>query len=235
MRAGVLSTWYALVPLLVPRRRLRAPCRGGIRVSVRPKLDRRGFRALLAAAKDRRRTSARRDYFLIYLAGRTGLRASELLALRVRDLHLDTDPAFVSVSTLKQRKRQIDQVLLEPRVVKRCRTYLRRVLPKLHPIAHDGSPLFPGPQRPPLLERAMSIRNVDRIFAVYARRARLRPGVTFHALRHYRGWSLLTATGDVEFTRQQLRHRFLSSTQRYLGVTPEQEARYLRRLDKAPA
>jgi integrase/recombinase XerD len=196
-------------------------------------LDRRAFLALLRACKDRKRLSARRDYFLIYLAGRTGLRASELLALRVSDLSLGTDPAFVHVGTLKQRKRQRDQVLLEPRVVKRARTYLRRVLPKLLPIHHADSPLFPGPQRPPLIERPMTLRNVSRIFAVYARRARLRPGISFHSLRHYRAMTLYRTTkGDLEFVRQQLRHRFLSSTQAYLGVDPEHERAYLSALDR---
>jgi len=201
----------------------------------RPKLDRRGFLALLRAAKDRTRTTARRDYFLIYLAGRTGLRASELLALRVADLSLDTDPPFLWVLTLKQRRRQRDQVLLEARTARRARTYLSRVLPRLlggmKPTPTD--PMFPAPVMGARAPRAMSLRNVSRIFAVYAGRARLRPGVTFHALRHFRAWTLQTAShGDLEFTRQQLRHRFISSTQRYLGVTPEQEARYLRALDR---
>lgn len=203
-------------------------------MNARPKLDRRAFLALLRAAQDRTRTTARRDYFLIYMAGRTGLRASELLSLRVADLRLDTDPPFVWVCTLKQRRRQRDQVLLEARAAKRARTYLSRVLPRLLRMAPGPNDhLFPAPVvggRPP---RAMSLRNVSRIFAVYARRAGLRPGVTFHALRHFRAWTLQTASrGDLEFVRQQLRHRFLSSTQRYLGVTPDQERRYLRALDR---
>ncbi len=78
----------------------------------------------------------------------------------------------------------------------------------------------------------MSTRNARRIFAVYRRRAHLRPGITLHSLRHYRGTVLLRATGDLEFVRQQLRHRFISSTQRYLHVDPERERKYLAALER---
>lgn len=201
-------------------------------------LDRRGFLALLRACKDRKRLTARRDYFLIYFAGRTGLRASELLATRVRDLSLGTDPAFVHVATLKQRRAKRDQVLLEPRTVKRARTYLRRVLPGfLGGAPGPDDPLFPsgGPAPSGELRSAapMKLRNVSRIFAVYARRARLRAGVSFHSLRHFRGMTLYRVSGhDLEFTRQQLRHRHLSTTQHYLGVDPELERKYLDALDR---
>ncbi len=200
-------------------------------------LDRRGFVALLRVIKERRRLTARRDYFLIYFLGRTGLRCSEALALRVRDVHLDTDPAYVQVETLKQRKKQTDQVLLEPRTVRAARRYLSRALPRLLSRPVDPSdPLFTvrvetrdGWRIVPV---AMGDRNARRIFEVYRRRARLAPGVTLHSLRHYRGTELLRATGDMEFVRQQLRHRFISSTQRYLHVDPERERLYLARLDR---
>lgn len=245
---------------------------------IRPRhLDRRGFLALLRACKERPRLTARRDYFLIYLAGRTGLREAELLATRVRDLSLETDPPFVSVDSLKQRRKPAvdgrkgkkprppapDQVLLEATTVKRSRRYIAGVLRQtLGRAARPNDHLFPstvqvmrairlvercrsedphavpdvaselnaaimGPTRP------MSVRNVRRIFAFYARRARLRPGVSFHSLRHFRGMTVYHASGrDLEFTRQQLRHRFISSTQQYLGVDPEQERRYLDALER---
>jgi integrase len=208
-------------------------------VSVRPRyLDRRGFLALLRAAKERRRLTARRDYFLIYFMGRTGLRCSEALALRVRDLWLDADPPFVSVGTLKQKKKQTDQVLLDARAARAARRYLRGTLRRLLRLGmvapRPGDPVFPAPRnraghdgRPP-----MSDRNARRIFDVYRRRAHLRPGITLHSLRHYRGTQLLRASGDMEFVRQQLRHRFISSTQRYLHVDPERERHYLARLDR---
>lgn len=224
------------------------------------RLDRRGFLSLLRAAKDRRRLTARRDFFLLYFAGRTGLRASECLALRVKDLEILIDPPFVWVDSLKQRPRRIaaigggkrtigprrDQVLLEPRVVKRTRTYLRRVLPDiLRREVFGADYVFPAQRRrsgwvssagnasvaPPT--RPMSLRNLDRLFSFYARRVGLRPGISFHSLRHYRAMTLYTVSKhDLEFTRQQLRHRDLRTTQVYLGVDPETERRYIERLDR---
>ncbi len=202
-------------------------------------LDRRSFVALLRAAREReRRVTARRDHFLIYLLGRTGLRCSEALALRVKDLHLDTDPPYLDVLTLKRRKPVHDQVVIEQRTVRQARRYVNAVLPKLlHRVARYGAdPLFPIPIRRCCeagpVTKAMGSRNARRIFDVYRRRAKLPAWVTLHSLRHYRGSELLRASKDLRWVQQQLRHRFISSTQRYLHVDPELQRRYLAKLDR---
>ncbi len=206
-------------------------------------LDRRGFIALLRAARERRRLTARRDWFLIYLMGRTGMRCSEALALRVGELHLDTDPPYLDVWTLKQKRRIKDQVVLEARTVRAARRYLSRTLPRLmRSLTWPGDPVFPTRRerhRQPdlavsqdLRAQAMSARNARRIFDVYRRRAQLPPWITLHSLRHYRATELLRASKDLKWVQQQLRHRFISSTQRYLHVDPELQRRYLARLDK---
>lgn len=191
-------------------------------------LDHRGFMALLRACSERNRVTSKRDYFLIYFLGRTGLRISEFLALTPRSFSLDSDPPFVRVVSLKRRgRRGIDPVLLEDRVVRLTRTYINKTMP--------GLSLRTGAKLPVLMPassgRPMTARNASYLFQQYARRARLREGITLHSLRHYRTTTLMQTTGDLEFVRQQIRHRNLSTTQQYLHVDPTLERKYLQRLD----
>lgn len=173
------------------------------------------YRALIRAAQDRRRGGAARDAFLLAFLGRTGLRVSEALSLRVRDFHLTYRPAFLRVTTLKQRGRpRQHDVYLEPATVNMVRAWVRhcRLLPR--------ALLFAGMRR----------RNCSRIFRVYARLAGLPPGRTLHSLRHYRASYLYARTHDPEFVRSQMRHRSISTTQGYLSIPEEQVDRYLQSL-----
>ena len=202
-------------------------------------MEQKHFRALLRACKDRHRNTAKRDFHLFLFLGRTGLRISEALSLRVRDLYLAHDPPFCAVRTLKRKDSRIDEVLLDAPASRGIARYLRRVLPAvLGRRVYDQDALFPAglrhrwptageidPDRPP-----MTRRNALELFRYYARRAGLPPGMTLHSLRHYRGTQLYEKTRDLEFTREQLRHARLDTTQQYLHTSPEQIRRHLERL-----
>lgn len=178
-------------------------------------LEENGFKALLRCARERRRSNAARDRFLFLFLGRTGLRISEALAVTLDDLHLDADPPFVAVTTLKRRRRIRDEVLIDPPTAKAIRRYLRH---QLQAESLDAR-LF-----------NMTRRNASRLFRWYARRAGLPAGLTLHSLRHYRATYLLKRTQDLRFTQDQLRHSALASTEKYLHYTPDQVRGYLARL-----
>jgi len=168
------------------------------------------YAALIHAARRRRGASTGRDLFLLQFLARTGLRVSEALSVRVRDLFLSYRPAFVRVLTLKQRGRpRLHDVYLEPATVALVRGWIRPLAPR--------DLLFGGITR----------RNASRVFRLYARFAGLPPGRTLHSLRHYRASYLYTKTRDPEFVRSQLRHRSISTTQGYLSIPEDQVAKYL--------
>lgn len=197
-------------------------------------MDAQQFRALVRVARDRRGRAAERDAFMLWLFGRTGVRVSEGLALRVEDCVLNASPPLLRVRTLKQqRTRQTwDDVYLEERVARQVRRWIDRTLPRiLERQVQPADPLIPaafGMYEPGFMSR----RNATRIFRFYARRAQLPAGITLHSLRHYRGSTLYDTTKDLEFTREQLRHARLSSTQTYLHNSPAKVRRYLDELEE---
>lgn len=200
-------------------------------------LDVRGFRALIRAAGARRHWTARRDRFLFYLLGKTGLRISEALALTVGDLWLGNDPAFVRVRTLKQRRPVTDEVLLSAHAAKVARRYVRAELPRFLRRVNgtiaigEACPLFPAGKGGPPAAHAMSRRNAAYVFRTYLRLAGLPRTIRLHSLRHFRGTQLVRETRDLRFAQQQLRHRDIRNVQTYAHTDPARRDRYLRRLD----
>ena len=192
------------------------------------------FRALVRVARDRKGRAAQRDAAMLWFLGRSGLRITEALALTVEDAILDAKPAFVRVRTLKRRGKgdAWDDVYLDRTTTARLERWiahgLRRCLGRK---ARPTDPIFPAAFG--ALEAArMTRRNGTRIFRFYAKRANLRAGITLHSLRHHSGTATYHATGDLQFVRQQLRHRRLTSTQVYLHSDPERVRGYLEQLEE---
>lgn len=199
----------------------------------------RQFTALIRAAAGRRYVTASRDRFLFYFLGKTGLRITEALSLCVRDLYLDADPPFLRVLTIKRRKPVHDEIYLDGNAARLARYYIARTLPQIYAASVGSSgpaaigpacPLFLAGRRGRLPCKAMSRRNATFLFRTYARLAGLPPSIVLHSLRHYRGSMLLRRTADLEFTRHQMRHRSLKSTQVYQHTDPERISGYLDKL-----
>lgn len=199
------------------------------------RMDREQFRALVRVARDRKGQAAHRDAFMLWFIGRTGLRATEGVQLRVEDAVLEARPPLIRVRTLKQKAKRgtWDDVYLDRATAARLERWLRIGLPRcLRRRARPDDPIFPAAFG--ALEAApMTRRNATRIFRFYARRAALPPGITLHSLRHFRGTTLYEVTRDLEFTREQLRHRSLDSTRQYLHKSPEQVQADLDELERA--
>ena len=168
-------------------------------------------RALMAACAPI--PEGRRNRLLIALAADSGLRKEELRCLRIGDMDLATRQIRVVAG-----KGQKDGVgFFGEATASMFRAWLA-----VHPdprlqtfvfVTRDGRPL--GPSAP------------ARILYRLGRRAGLSRTIGPHALRHYAATAILRRTGDLELTRQVLRHETLAMTLRYAMLTrTEIAARY---------
>ena len=161
----------------------------------------------LLASPDRSRRLGRRDHALLVLALQTGLRASELTALRISDLHLRTGP-FVHC-TGKGRKERVTPL------TKTTVTVMKHYLAERG--GQPGDPVFAGPGGQPLSRDA--IRRLVERHAAAAARSRpslARKKTTPHTLRHSCAMRLLETGTDITTIALWLGHESSRTTEIYL-------------------
>ena len=163
-------------------------------------------RALLRAC-DRRRATGRRDYAVIVLMLRLGLRAGEVAALRLDDL--DWRAGLITVHGKGGR---VDQLPLPVDVGEAVAGYLRRGRPRT--VSRE---VFVRVVAPPA---GLTRSGVTNIVAGAARRARLGT-LRAHRLRHTAACDMLRAGAPLAEIGQVLRHRSAGSTAAYARVDVE--------------
>ena len=179
--------------------------------------DFEAFKRLVAAADRLDRTTL----LLVLLGGEAGLRCGEMMALEWRDVDLDQRRLCVARSDWKGQvtatkgervryvplTRRLERVLVEHRHLRG-----RRVLTK-----RDGTPL--------------TQKVVQQAVARAARRANVRPGV--HILRHTFCSHLAMRGAPVRAIQELAGHQDLSTTQRYMHLSPAAIDGAIRLLDQA--
>lgn len=163
---------------------------------------------VLLGACDRRRASGRRDYAVIVLILRLGLRASEVATLRLDDLDWRAGEL-----TVHGKGGRVDQLPLPVDVGEAIAAYLRRGRPR-SAIAREVFLQL----RPPHVGLARG--GVTAIVASAARRAGLGV-VRAHRLRHTAATDMLRAGAPLAEIGQVLRHRSSGSTAAYARVDVE--------------
>lgn len=133
-----------------------------------------------------------------------GLRASEVVALRVADI--DSQRMLLHVRQGKGRKDR--SVMLSPRLLAELRHYWKVVRPV------DW--LFPGQ----IAGRPLDRNSVYRICVRGGRAAGLKKRVTVHTLRHSFATHLLEGGTDIRIIQALLGHRHLKTTTIYTQVSP---------------
>jgi len=156
-----------------------------------------------------------RNRLLISLYADTGLRLTELLRVRLSDINLATHTIRIV------GKGEVDDVAPfgEDSAI-RLREYLRKyrwnTLPDDYLITDEqGHPIRSD--------------TVTHILGTISRRAGLPHPVSPHKLRHYCGTTVLKISGDLELTRQTLRHRTLHMSLQYARLTKMDVLRKFRR------
>lgn len=165
---------------------------------------------------DRATSTGRRDHAMLHLAIQTGLRASELTALRCLDIHLGTGPHVSCMG--KGRKRRVTPLTTQAVNLLRAWT-----------VERGGQPddvVFPTNRGGPLSHDALAQR-----LALYVSRCPRLAGrtVTPHVLRHTTAMRLLHAGVDIAVIALWLGHESVTTTQIYLRADMELKQRALDR------
>jgi integrase/recombinase XerD len=162
-------------------------------------------RRLLAVA------NSLRTRLLLSLAYGCGLRASEVIRLKVK--HIDTAQRIICVEQGKGRKDR--NVMLSPELLDLLRQWWRE-----RPSRHDAATplqerwLFPG-KRP---GKPMTTRQLMRLFHEAVDAAGIRKNITLHVLRHSFATHLLERGTDIRIIQALLGHAKLDATARYTRV-----------------
>jgi integrase/recombinase XerD len=163
---------------------------------------------LLLAACDRRRAIGRRDFAVIVLMLRLGLRATEVAAVRLEDLDWRAGKLRVN-----GKGGRMDELPLPVDVGEAIAAYLQRGRPREATVRQ----VFLRVAAPQV---AMTRGGVSAIVAAAARRAGLGV-VRAHRLRHTAASDMLRAGAPLAEIGQVLRHRSAGSTAIYARVDVE--------------
>jgi len=203
----------AVIPISISKGRPIRPKRGRMTI-----LSPQEMLALLKAAKNR----STRDWAMILLAYRHGLRASEVCGLKLADMDLKAGSISIrrlkgSLHTIQPLYQHRGQPLLDETAA--LRAWLRK-----RPA--DGSDYLFTSQKGGKLGRTQFFRN----FQTVAESAGLPVEKRHpHVLKHSLASHLVAGNANLALIRQALGHRSISSTMQYIGTSDEQAAEALQR------
>ena len=145
-------------------------------------------------------TKNKKHKLLIELLYCSGVRVSEAVNMRVKDIHIDEKEAFVKYGKGKKER----FVKLSNAFLKHLKSYLKK---------NKGSYLFSYRQKP------LTTRQAQRIVKNSALRANITKKVFCHALRSSFATHLLDSGTDIRAIQELLGHSNLDTTERYTKVS----------------
>ncbi|HEX6557825.1 MAG TPA: site-specific tyrosine recombinase XerD [Longimicrobiales bacterium] len=158
-----------------------------------------------------------RDKALLEFAYASGVRVSELAALKLRDLDLEEGLASVFGKGSKERI-----VPLGRAAQRALDVYIREARPALARAEAEGVVFLNAQGRP------LTRMGIWKILRKHVKRAGIRKRVTPHTLRHCFATHLLEGGADLAAVQEMLGHADISTTQIYTHVDRE----YLRDIHK---
>jgi type 1 fimbriae regulatory protein FimB len=174
--------------------------------------------SLLKAARKR----STRDWAMILLAYRHGLRASEVCGIKLADIDLKTSSISIrrlkgSLHTIQPLYQHRGQPLLDETAA--LRAWLRKR-------PEDGSDYLFTSQKGGKLDRTQFFRN----FQTVAESAGLPVEKRHpHVLKHSLASHLVAGNANLALVRQALGHRSINSTMQYIGTSDSQAAEALQK------
>lgn len=184
------------------------PSATGWRLAGLPRALEPGEARRLLASCDRRTRAGRRDFAILTLLARLGLRRGEVAALRLDDL--DWRAGEIVIRGKGERRERLP---LPVDVGEAVAGYLRRG----RPASADGRCVFVRLKAP---QRALTPGGVTQVVVSASRRAGLGE-ITAHRLRHTAATEMLRAGATLPEVGQVLRHRRLLTTAIYARVDRE--------------
>lgn len=139
---------------------------------------------------------------IIYLIYSAGLRLTEVVHLRIADIHSDRKQIFI-----RSAKGNKDRYgILSDTIIELLREYYKKYRPQYW--------LFEG--RP---GEQFSRRVIQKIFQEAAQKAKIKRHATIHTLRHCFATHLLEHGTDVRYVQHLLGHKNIKTTERYTHVS----------------
>lgn len=162
----------------------------------------------LLAAPDRRTTRGLRDAAMIEVLYATGLRVSELVKLRLRDLNFDAGYLMATGKGRKERLVPVGEAALQA-----VRAY-----------GEGARPTFAGSRAVDTLflthhGRAMTRQGFWKLLGRYARAAGIRKRISPHKLRHSFATHLVERGADLRAVQAMLGHADIGTTEIYTHVS----------------
>jgi len=151
-----------------------------------------------------------RDRAMLEFAYASGVRVSELIGLKVRDVDFDEGFATVFGKGSKERVVPVGRGALRAMLI-----YLRDVRPRLERGSGEGIVFLNDRGRP------LTRMGVWKILRKHVERAGIRKRVTPHTLRHSFATHLLEGGADLAAVQEMLGHADISTTQIYTHVDRE--------------
>jgi type 1 fimbriae regulatory protein FimB len=177
--------------------RPRGTTKNGLKFLNEEELER--FFAVIDKAKDQR------DMFMFRLILYLGLRVSEAIKIKMKDINLESHQ--IGIQALKNGRSRIYD--LSGKLERRLRSYLKERDKK----ADKKNPyLFPHLKH---WDESISAQIVKYAFKVYAKKAGLSDDFSVHSLRHSCGITMAKNGKSAIEIMQWLRHRSVKSTQVY--------------------
>ncbi len=149
--------------------------------------------------------NAVRDKAILELLYSSGIRVSELVGLKLKDIDLEEGYVRVLGKGGKERLLPVGRFAIEA-----LRTYIKMKRFSAEPDA----PLFVGRS-----DKSISRKTVERVVKKYARLSGINKMPSPHTLRHSFATHLLEGGADLRSIQTMLGHASLSTTQRYTKVT----------------
>jgi integrase len=137
------------------------------------------------------------SWMLVDLALSTGLRVSEMAALKIGDVDLKRGALFIV--RLKRKKKARETLAISKELAQHLKDYIAGIDQK-------SGPLFVGSRGP------LTAQGLQRIWKVAVKRAGLPKELSIHCARHTIAVHLLKKTGNLRQVQKQLGHASPATT-----------------------
>ncbi len=163
---------------------------------------------ILLNAPDENTTIGIRDKAMLEVLYATGIRVSELLALRTNDIN--TDVGYILINKGKAKERVIPLYSI---AIQAITNYIKNSRPKLNTIGLTNNVLFLNSHGV-----EMTRQGFWKIIKQYSKECKISTDITPKTLRHSFATHLLENGADITMLKDMLGHSTLSSTKVYTKV-----------------